>query len=577
MLFNSLAAPLIPPPDDISLPQFILDDVFSHQTKPVRSKETPCLIDEETGQLAMLAELQSRTDVLARAFKDVFRIGDGDVVAIFSPNHIDYPVCVWAIQRLGAIVAAMSPILTADELVHQLRIAKPSTFIAHVDNLGVALDATSSVGMHPERIAVLDGEKASSKLPCVSIDELCHAGSTLSPFFEKKFKPGQGKEKIAFLCFSSGTTGKPKAVALSHYNVMCNVLQTATFNRVNEAYAPWEDRRFRPGDVCTGVLPLYHIYGLVVNLHYLIYSAMTIVITKTFKFETFLRSIARYRITHLMIVPPQAVLLCKHPATMDHDLSTVHYCMVAAAPMTSELTSQLLSVLPNIHLGQGYGMTETCAAVSMFPTSQKVGTLGSAGQLVSGTVGKVVKTDGSLAKVGEAGELWIQGGQVALGYYENEEASRETFVDGWLRTGDEVIFRDNGDLFVTDRIKELIKVKGFQVAPAELEGHLLSHPDVSDAGVVGIADEYAGEVPLAFIALKPQVAGAIAKDQDGAVARAVRDSIFKHVSDAKSSYKWLTGGIEFIEAIPKNGSGKILRRVLRERAKTLRKPVSARL
>ncbi|THG94103.1 hypothetical protein EW026_g7298 [Hermanssonia centrifuga] len=331
-----------------------------------------------------------------------------------------------------------------------------------------------------------------------------------------------------------GTTGNPKAVAISHYNVIYNVTQIATFHRVNEQYTSWGELRFRPGDTCGGVLPFYHIYGLVVN------------------------NIVRYKITHLLIVPPQAMLLCKHPAVKSYDLSHVRFCMVAAAPLSAELTQDLLTIWPDIHLGQGYGMTETCAAVSM-----KCGTLGSGGQLVSGTEAKIIKADGTLAKRGEPGEIWVKGDQVVLGYFNDEDATRATFVDGWVRTGDEALFAENGDLFVVDRIKEIMKVKGFQVSPSELEGQLLTHPDVSDVGVIGILDDYSGELPVAFVALTAVSVKRITGNQQA--ADTLKAELMKHVSDAKSRYKWLKA-VHFVDAIPRNPSGKILRRVLRQQA-----------
>jgi len=171
----------------------------------------------------------------------------------------------------------------------------------------------------------------------------------------------------------------------------------------------------------------------------------------------------------------------------------------------------------------------------------------------------VVKADGTLAAPGEAGELYVQGGQVALGYYGNQKATDETFVDGWLKTGDQVYFQDN-DIFIVERIKELIKVKGLQVSPAELEGRLLEHPSVVDAAVVAVRDEYSGELPAAFIVLRP--ATALAVHRDPAFGDQLRSDIFKHVALVKSKHKWLSGGIHFIEAIPRTASGKIMRRLL---------------
>ncbi|KAK7471140.1 hypothetical protein VKT23_002552 [Stygiomarasmius scandens] len=179
---------------------------------------------------------------------------------------------------------------------------------------------------------------------------------------------------------------------------------------------------------------------------------------------------------------------------------------------------------------------------------------------------KIVASDGTLATYGQAGELFVKGGQISLGYYQNTKATQETFIDGWLKTGDIAIIHSNGDIFIVDRIKELIKVKGLQVAPAELEGHLLEHPYITDAAVIGIPDEYAGELPRAYVVLHPEQASAVKMDHK--IENEIQHHIFKHVSDTKAKYKWLHGGIIFVDAIPKSASGKILRRVLRDVAVT---------
>jgi len=235
-----------------------------------------------------------------------------------------------------------------------------------------------------------------------------------------------------------------------------------------------------------------------------------------------------------------------------------------AAPLSAELTDSIVKILPQAFIGQGYGMTETSTGISMMPLSQKVGTLGSAGQLISGVHARVIKADGKLAGVGEPGELIVTGPSIALRYLNDKKATAETFVDGWVRTGDEVIIDKNDDVFIVDRLKEILKVRGFQVAPAELEGHLLSHPDVADTCVVGVPDEYSGEVPLAFVVLSVDAAKRAWASE--AAAAKIKASISKHVADHKTAYKRLAGGVEFVDAIPKNPSGKLLRRVLREKA-----------
>jgi len=201
----------------------------------------------------------------------------------------------------------------------------------------------------------------------------------------------------------------------------------------------------------------------------------------------------------------------------------------------------------------------------MVPLSQKTGTLGSAGQLIPGVRARVVKVDRTLAKIGESGELYIKTPSLALRYKDNEKATAETFIgDGWIRTGDAVVIDKNNDMFIVDRLKEILKVRGFQVAPAELEGHLLQHPDVADTCVVGVPDDYAGEVPLAYVVLSADAAKRALQSQ--AEAAKIKATISKHVADHKAPYKRLAGGIEFIDAIPKNPSGKLLRRTLRDKA-----------
>ncbi|KAF5391038.1 hypothetical protein D9757_003956 [Collybiopsis confluens] len=609
MAWSQAVASLEDIPTNLSVPQFLLDD-FDHATRPVRLSNTPCLIDNESGERVFMEQLRRKTRYLASAVNENWNFNEGDIVAIMSPNTINFPPCVWATHRLGGIVATLSPSLSVDELVHHLTIARPSLFFVHTDCLSVAIQSASRILLPLHRVVILDRSTSSSLLPSYqTFDGLIQQGSMMPPVIEKAFKEDEAKTRIAFLAPSSGTTGmqkassfmylpsgtgfkrnRPQAVAISHFNVISIIIQAAKFNRIGEDYGRWEERRFRPGDICCGFLPLYRklsplsndwlspaemkqdIYGLVYNLHFMLYAGMSLVLAPRFHFESFLKSIERYRMTHLTIVPPQAVLLCKHPAVKNYSLSS----------WTFEGPTEHRSSWPRLRgvfvLILLLRMTETCGTVSMFPLSQKIGTLGSGGQLLPGTKAKVVKEDGTIAQVGEVGELYVQGGQVALGYYGNQKASswtswtnniksssKETFVNGWLRTGDQVFFEKNGDIFIVDRIKELIKVKGLQVAPAELEGHLLMHPRVADAAVIGTPNEYAGELPTAFVVLQASAVSLVIRDPK--YADDLRSSIFRHVADAKSKHKWLTGGIIFVDTIPRNASGKILRRLLRESVK----------
>ncbi|KAI5124184.1 hypothetical protein M0805_000989 [Coniferiporia weirii] len=481
---------------------------------------------------------------------------------------VDYPVAIWATHRLGAAVSCANPAYTVDELVHQLTTAKVFLIISHPGSIDTALAAARKCGISADNVVLMDSLASEGPIRYPTVSELVNEGLALpTSFAERKLSPGEGKTKLAFLSFSSGTTGRPKAVAIPHYAVIANVIQMSVHHKVNEAYTSWDKRRFRPGDIAVAVLPFFHIYGLVVNLHWMLFSGLSILVIPKFNFVDFLKSIDRHNVTHLFLVPPQVVLFCKHPAVRKFDLSRVRFCISGAAPLSAELVQQLIKVLPKATIGQGYGMTETCTTVSMIPITQHIGTPGSAGQLVPGVIARVVRADGTVADYDEEGELQVRGPQMALRYTNNEQATRETFVDGWVRTGDEVKMSRNGDIFIVDRLKEIMKVRGFQVAPAELEGHLLDHPDVADACVVGVPDDYSGEVPFAFIVLEDQTMQKAKSDPQE--AERIKQVIYKHVSDAKVNYKWLKGGVEFVDTIPKNPSGKLLRRFLRDRAKEI--------
>ncbi|CAE6467638.1 unnamed protein product [Rhizoctonia solani] len=567
--FSSLVAPLEGaeyPRDDLTIPQFILDS--THPLRPTRDGNSPWLIEDETGRGIGFEEVRSRVWGLANAISGRWRdIAEDDVVCIFSPNNVDYPVTIWAAHRLSLAVSCANPGYTEDELVYQLEATKAKLLFVHPASLKTALSAAKRVGLSSRRIVLfLEAKPTTSVGDFFNIDQLAREGRNSKPnFVEKRLAPGENKIKIAFYSFSSGTTGKPKAVAIPHHSVIANVLQKAKYNRITDPTLSHKTARYRRGDVAIAVLPMFHIYGLIVVTHFNIFAGLPLVVIPKFNYEDMLKSIVKYRITHLYLVPPQVVLFVKHPATKRYDLSHCHFCMVGAAPLSSELTAQFIKQVPSLSVGQGYGMTETATTVLMAPLEHMGtgGVPGSAGRILPNTIAKVVKTDGTLAGLDEPGELVVKGPQMALRYSNNEQATKETFVDGWVHTGDEVVINKDGDVFIVDRLKEILKVRGFQVAPAELEGFLLDHPLVADVGVVGLPDEYSGEIPLAFVALSEE-AKKNGKNQD-----ALRKELVKFVADNKIKYKWLEGGVVFVDAVPKNPSGKILRRMLRDQAKKL--------
>ncbi|KAJ4481951.1 phenylacetyl-CoA ligase [Lentinula aciculospora] len=566
-------------PHHLSIPQFFLDfegnERLVNNGQPVRGLEpNPWLIEEKTGRKIALNETRSRSFWLANAMSIRYNIGSCTlIVLIIIDTHKDYPLAIWAIHRLGGIVSGANPDFVSNELLYQIQICNAKLILVHPDALETAVMAAHSAGMTLDRVVVFDVDSKIAPKGFQSVSSLIREGLDHPiSFVEPKI---DARTKLAFLSFSSGTTGKPKAVAIPHFSVIINVIQMAIHFQVFQDYAPWRERRFRPGDVAIGVLPLYHIYGLVLNLHFILYSRMSLILMEKFNFVQMLKNIERYRISHLMLVPPHIVLFCKQAKLLQYyDLDSIRFIMVGAAPLSNEVNNQIFKIFPEAQIGQAYGMTETCTSVAAFPITEKRGTAGSAGLLEPGVRARILKEDGSFGTYDEPGELCIWSPSNALGYYNNQEATRETFMDGWVRTGDEAKIDRNLEIWIMDRMKEIMKVRGFQVAPAELEGCILDHPDVNDACVVGVPDDYSGEVPLAFVVLEEEAAKRAQKNQEESAK--VKASIQKHVSDNKIYYKRLAGGVEIVSTIPKNPSGKLLRRVLREKAKALKK-ATARL
>ncbi|KAH6912868.1 hypothetical protein BKA70DRAFT_778268 [Coprinopsis sp. MPI-PUGE-AT-0042] len=569
---NETSLPYVP--DDLSLAQFMLD--HRHEIQPERHS-IPCLIDSSTSEAISLDQLRRRTDGLAAILQHRYHIGPNSTVLIASPNHVDYPVVIWAVHRLGGIVTCSNPQFTAEELSYQLTTCKPSILVAHSGNLQILLSALKMAGLPTSGRIVLMNDPLPSSSKCdgrgsfasASISSLLreHHGQAGSlPLSRYIMGPGEGREKIAFLGWSSGTTGHPKAVCISHHAIISNIVQMATHNGVTASSRPSPSKPWSPGDVSLGVLPFYHVAGLVIALHLSLFCAMTVVVVPKYDLRHMLRLIERHSISHLFLVPPQAIALSKNSKSFHSDRTPPHikFILIGAAPVSPHVQQSLTASFPVAQVGQAYGLTEMTTTVAMVSSTQQRPPLGSAGKLLPGIKARVHKADGRLAKCGERGELFVRGPSRALGYYKNYQATEETFLEGWVRTGDEVTISEDNEVFVFDRVKELLKVNGFQVAPAELEGCLLGHPFVDDACVVGIPHPLMGEIPLAYIVPSPSVVARV-DDDESKLYHLVSQEITQYVATRTAGYKHLRGGIRFIESIPKSPSGKILRRVLRAR------------
>jgi acyl-CoA synthetase (AMP-forming)/AMP-acid ligase II len=342
-------------------------------------------------------------------------------------------------------------------------------------------------------------------------------------------------EDLVVLPYSSGTTGLPKGVMLTHRNLVANLCQMEGLDY------------FTANDTLICVLPLFHIYGLVVILNMGLHKGSPIVTLPRFDLEQFLRAVQDYKVTMAHIVPPIVLMLSNNPLVDEYDVSSLHTLFSGAAPLGEALTRACMERL-NCKIRQGYGMTETSPVTHSSPSDPAKVKFGSVGVLAPNTECKIVNLEtGEPVPPRTEGEICVRGPQIMKGYLNRPEATATTIdADGWLHTGDVGFVDEDGHFFIVDRAKELIKYKGFQVAPAELEAILLKHPAVADCAVIPCPDDEAGEVPKAFVVCKGEVS-----------AQAIMDFVAVEVA----TFKRLRY-VEFIDKVPKSASGKILRRVL---------------
>lgn len=506
------------PHPPIAIPDVPLADFVLARARERGAK--PALIDAVTGRTITYAEL---ADLVDRAAAALARLGlaKGDVCAIFSPNTPHFAIAVLAIAKLGAIVTTASPLCTAEDVEKQLR-----------DSGATILITSPAVGE--------TALQAGRDLPIFSFGAMHGA----RPFDDLLAQPGTppaisiAPGDVVALPYSSGTTGLPKGVMLTHRNLVANILQVDAGSHLRHE-----------SDTLICFLPFFHIYGLAVIMNLGLWSGATLVVMPRFDLAQYLDLIERYRATMLHVVPPVVLALAKSPALAGRDLSSVRKMFSGAAPLGAELTEQCTARM-NCCLQQGYGLTETSPATHLTTDDPATIKPGSVGVPVSGTECRVVDpaTQQDVAPETD-GEIWVRGPQVMLGYLNRPDDTRATIdEEGWLHTGDIGHADADGHFFIVDRLKELIKYNGMQIAPAELESILLSHPAIADAAVIPQKDDEAGEIPHAFVVLKGTVSG---------------DEIMAFVAGRVASYKKVRR-VTVVDAIPKSPSGKILRRVLRD-------------
>lgn len=570
------------PPDSIPICDFILDE--QHGRHPLGYSRAPFTCGL-SGKSYSALEVKERVDYLARGLAKELgwqpNVGSewDKVIAVFSVNTLDTLPLAWATHRLGGVQSPANAAYELAELEYQLKNSGAKVLFTCLPLLSTAQEAAQRAGIPSNRIYLLELPKEftaglSAPSGMKTVDDLIREGSKLDRLEPLVWEQGHGAKRSAFLCYSSGTSGLPKGVMISHRNVIANTLQAKTYDK------PYRDTKIAPGtqsdyvENVLGLLPMSHIYGLVVISHGSAYRGDGVVVLPKFEFTSFLESIQRFKINSLFLVPPIIILMTKNQNTLaKYDLSSVWAIFTGAAPLGQETAEDLNRIFPTWAIRQGYGLTETCTVVTSTDPSDIW--FGSSGSIYPGIECRIVTPEGKeITEYDQPGELLVKSPAVVLGYLNNDKANAETFQDGYMRTGDEAVVRKSPKgfehVFIVDRIKELIKVKGHQVAPAELEAHLLTHPAVNDCAVIQVPDEKAGEVPKAFVVKSPSVS---AEESDRVVARQIQ----KHVEEHKARYKWITGGIEFIDVIPKSPSGKILRRFLRDKEKERRRAAGAKL
>lgn len=517
---------------DIEIPDTSVFDYLFGSLSPSDAART-AFIDPADGAETTYAQLKARIEFFAGALARR-GVGPGVTIALLCPNVPAFAIAFHGALRAGATVTTVNSLSTAADIEKQVRDADAAWLITVSQLLDNASAAAHAVGMPNDRLIVLDGDPGHPDLagllaethpaPSVQLDPASH---------------------IAVLPYSSGTTGTPKGVMLTHRNLVANVEQCRPIVSLTA-----EDR-------VLAVLPFFHIYGMTMLLNLALRRRAALVTMPRFALSDFLTNIERHRCTFIFIAPPIAVALAKHPSVDDHDMSSVHTLFSGAAPLDGE-TAEAVGRRLGARMLQGYGMSELSPVSHAMPHQRQDIPVSSVGVMLPNQQCKLVdvETGEEITEVGEngrtpPGELWVKGPNVMLGYLNRPDATAETLDDeGFLHTGDVATYHEGGWFTIVDRVKELIKYKGYQIAPAELEALLLSHPDITDGAVIGVLDEERQEVPKAFVV---KVAEAELKEKD----------VIAFVEERVAPYKKIRR-VEFVDAIPKSASGKILRRELRQ-------------
>ncbi|CDH52778.1 phenylacetyl-ligase [Lichtheimia corymbifera JMRC:FSU:9682] len=495
------------------------------------------LVDAVTNECLTYGDLRQRILQFAAGLQDQCDFKKGDTLLLCSPNDYEYPIPLLGAAAAGGASSPANPNYTVHEILHQLTLTKAKVIIGHPDNIDRVLAAASQAGVPQPHIFVLGSHEIKG---CQSFRVLL--GKRRGEI--TKLTAEESKTTPAYLCFSSGTTGQSKGVITTHANISVNILQyLAIDGKVINSKK----------DSTIIMLPMFHIMTLSNILHTSIYTGTTLYVLKRYELERVCALIESKRVPFAYMVPPVLLQIAKDPVAQKYDLSSLKWINSAAAPLGTELVELLKKRLPTTIVKQAYGSTETSPVATTEPIDDVA--QGSVGLLAPNMECKIVNEDGKALGTGERGEIWLKGPNIMMGYINNPEATRNSIdEDGFYHTGDVGVIDRQGHMWIVDRIKELIKYKGFQVAPVELESILVESPDVADCGVIGMYDEaIASEIPIAYVKLMPNVPS----------TEETKQRIKQYLADRVVPYKKIHH-VVFTEAIPRSAAGKILRRILKE-------------
>ncbi|KAH9480790.1 putative 4-coumarate--CoA ligase 2 [Psilocybe cubensis] len=525
-----------------------------------------------------------------------------EIIGIISENSSDYITLIHACIRIAVPFALISSYSTPFELKHALKLSKATRLFVDEAFLSNVLPVVKEVGLSTDRVYLL---KEASGVPAK--EKRGKTRKTFRSIIEGVRRRGTktidvrtaGKNTLAYLVFSSGTSGLPKAVMISHGNLIYSLGQAiVTGQAVAEVHTPPPPLNPEGIPVTLAFLPLHHTYGLHSYCFRATLMPSTLVILPKWNVKVALDAIPRYKVSSLPLIPSVVHQLANYPGIENADFSSVVAMNSGAAYLPPELGQKLTKLVKvDLDLMEGYGMSEaTIAAIVQPYTGMLNGKLkrisGCTGVLLPGMEARVLRSEDAVpppspdtvipddCEVDEPGELWLRSPNVAVGYWNNPKANRETFVGGWLRTGDRFRVDKDGNFWFADRAKDTLKVSGAQVSPVEIEGCLLAHPGklITDATVAGVSGGRTSDekVPRAWVVLSPDASASLGLAPDtgkAVVAEKAIAELDRWHKENLSKYKWLRGGIEIVDEIPKSPTGKVLRRVLQDRyEQELKKP-----